>query len=237
MFIMLNAPLLKDLLDELIAEFQSRSEAPVFLGRMPLAEIRRMAEDAYANIQQGTERIKNMVIELKDYAREKPADLDDAVDLNKVIHAAVTLTGNKIKNATDHFAVQYAADLPLLRGNAQRIEQVAINLLVNACEAMENKDQSITVATSYEPDENMAVIRVADQGCGMTPEILARIRDPFFTTKRDSGGTGLGVSISEKIIAEHEGIMVYDSQPGRGTLVTVKLPVSKPETGGGTRTN
>ncbi|OGV69114.1 MAG: hypothetical protein A3K19_25030 [Lentisphaerae bacterium RIFOXYB12_FULL_65_16] len=229
MFITLNTPVLRDLWDEATTALDAcmAQNEELRVGHVPLTEARQMAEQAFANIMKGSERIKNIVTELKEYAREAPPELDQQVDVNRMIRAAVTLSWNKIKGATDFFAADYAEGLPPVRGNSQRLEQVMINLFLNACDAIPDKGKAIHVRTRHDTLAKAVIVRVVDQGSGMTPDVLARIKDPFFTTKRDSGGTGLGVSISAKIIDEHGGRMVYESKPGQGTTVTLTLPAAE----------
>ena len=226
MFIMLNTPVLKDMLEDTLDQLAAHDPAAAELQtKTPsVQEVRQSAEKIFSNIVQGSERIKNIVMELKNYARETPGSLDEQVDINQTARAAVTLVWNRIKNTTDTFVADYAPALPRIRGNAQRIEQTLINLLTNACDATSTRASAIRLTTRHDPKSATVIIQISDEGCGMTPEILVRIRDPFFTTKRNAGGTGLGVSIISRIVAEHGGAMTYQSQPGHGTTVTVTLP-------------
>jgi two-component system NtrC family sensor kinase len=167
--------------------------------------------------------------DLKDFSGQRPSGLQDAVDLNSVVRKATGLAATTIKKASSEFQVQYADQLPTFRGNAQRLEQVIINLLVNACQAMAEKRRPLRVATGYDATSHTVVVEVEDGGCGMAPEVMDRITDPFYTTKRDSGGTGLGLSISDTIIREHGGRLEFRSTPGVGTVATVRIPVKAPE--------
>ena len=228
MFIMLNTPLLKDILDDTLAVLKARppQEQELCIGGETVDQLRETTEKIFANIVQGSERIQNIVTELKNYARETPTTRNECVDINQTVRSAVTLVWNRIKSATGNFSVTCAEALPHIRGNSQRIEQTVINLLTNACDALSDPGQAIRVATSHDAAAGNVVLRITDEGCGMPPEVLSRIRDPFFTTKRDSGGTGLGVSIIARIIEEHGGTMTYQSMPDQGTTVTVTLPVN-----------
>lgn len=173
---------------------------------------------------EGVERVKRIVGDLKDFAGQKPGDLKDAVDLNHVVRKAVGLVSSLIKKATSDFQVHYADDLPSFAGNDQRIEQVVINLVVNACQAMEDRNRPLRITTGCSEDKGWLYVEVVDTGCGMPPEVLQRITDPFYTTKRESGGTGLGLSISDTIVRDHGGRMDFKSTPGTGTTATVWIP-------------
>jgi polar amino acid transport system substrate-binding protein len=108
-------------------------------------------------------------------------------------------------------------------GSQQKIEQVLVNLLTNACHAIRERTQRIEVRTWH--TDGCVVFSVKDEGEGIAPNDLKRITEPFFTTKRDSGGTGLGLSVSSNIVKNHGGTMEFASEPGSGTVATVRLPI------------
>jgi polar amino acid transport system substrate-binding protein len=115
-------------------------------------------------------------------------------------------------------------NLPKVLGNAQKIEQVLLNLLQNACQSLQDRREGISVGTRYDRDRHLVIIEITDQGEGMPEEVLSRAMEPFFTTKRGSGGTGLGLSISARIVEEHGGTLKFRSQPGKGTVASVCFP-------------
>jgi len=110
----------------------------------------------------------------------------------------------------------------VVRGNAQRIEQVVVNLLLNACQALPDSQRRIVVTTAEQ--RSSVVLVVQDEGVGIPEDHLSHLTDPFFTTRRAEGGTGLGLSVSAGIIQEHKGTMEFHSVVGAGTTVTVMLP-------------
>ncbi|SEQ82298.1 amino acid-binding domain sensor histidine kinase [Amphritea atlantica] len=224
--LLLNLPVLKeaylDLEEILESHYQTHGDFDMggLTYRRMRDEIIPMLDDMLA----GTHRIRRIVDDLRDFARQSPASLDETVNLNEVLATSIRLVDNTIRSSCDHFNVTYGADLPLFRGNAQRIEQVIINLIVNACQALGSAEQSISVTTAYNPKEKKLTLQIIDQGCGITADNLSRLSDPFFTTKREQGGTGLGLSVSSSIVQEHGGTMAYESMPGKGTCVTLSLP-------------
>jgi polar amino acid transport system substrate-binding protein len=153
--------------------------------------------------------------------------MNQSVDLNAVLRSAISLLSSMINKSTSHFSVNYGDDLPKLRGNSHRLEQVIINLIQNACQALPDVRRSLFLSTSYDQKMSSMVVKVQDEGIGISPDILHRITDPFFTTKSNSGGIGLGLSISSRIIKEHGGSLVFTSEPGKGTIAEIILPVSK----------
>ncbi len=184
----------------------------------------------FLELEESARRIKNIVHDLKDYARQDTTRHMEPVEINEIARAAVRLNHNKIKNATRNFSTNLAPDLPPIRGNRQRLEQVLINLIQNSCEALADQDGAITIASRYDADSDEVVVSVHDQGTGITDEIINQITDPFFTTKRSYGGTGLGLSVSAGIIKEHQGRLRFSSSPETGTTATISFPVWREET-------
>ncbi|WP_290702406.1 transporter substrate-binding domain-containing protein [Amphritea sp.] len=226
--LLLNLPVLKEAYQDIeeIIEAHYRTHGDFDMGGLTYSRMRTEIAPMLDDMLAGTHRIRRIVDDLRDFARQSPADLTETVDINKVLATAIRLVDNTIRSSSDHFKVSYGDQLPLFRGNAQRIEQVIINLIVNACQSLESSEQSISIKTRYRPKENMLHLKIRDQGCGIEPDNLNRLSDPFFTTKREQGGTGLGLSVSASIVQEHGGSMIYESAPGKGTCVTLSLPVT-----------
>ena len=119
-----------------------------------------------------------------------------------------------------------AETLPTVRGNSQQLEQVVINLLTNACHALDDPNQKIVVSTQVVNEGKEIAIVVQDEGVGIDEKFQQSVFDPFFTTKQDRDGTGLGLSISYQIIKNHGGRIELESKPAHGTTVTVYLQVA-----------
>jgi polar amino acid transport system substrate-binding protein len=143
------------------------------------------------------------------------------------VEKAVGLTQNMIRKTTLHFDLICGRNLPPVTGSSQRIEQVVVNLLVNACQALPDSTRAIRVTTGYDAVGGCVRVSIEDEGVGVPPDALGRIADPFFTTKRDSGGTGLGLAISDRIVRDHGGRLVVTSAPGSGTTAAFTLPVNE----------
>jgi PAS domain S-box-containing protein len=192
------------------------------LGGMPYSEAQPRIGQLIAGIGEGAQRIKHIVQNLRDFARRDTGDLERTVDLNGVVESSITLVRNLIDKSTSRFTLNLAPGLPPLRGNFQQLEQVLINLITNACQALPDRERSIYVETRLE--EGRLRVEVRDQGVGIPEENLRRILDPFFTTKQDTGGTGLGLSISYNIVKNHGGELEIRSRAGEGTTAAVLLP-------------
>ncbi|MCK4507010.1 MAG: transporter substrate-binding domain-containing protein [Desulfuromonadales bacterium] len=223
--ILLNLPLLKkawnDMSPILQKHFQQNGDFK--LGWFSFSRMSNEIPQMLDEMQQGAERIKRIVEDLKDFTRQSSAELSESVDLSLVADTARRLVDTSLKKATHHFQADLAGNLPKFRGNSQRIEQVVVNLLLNSCQALVDREQSIELRTTLTEDGSL-LLEVKDQGCGIASEHLQKLTDPFFTTNRDTGGTGLGLSISEGIVNEHSGQLKFDSVPGEGTCVSLLLP-------------
>jgi signal transduction histidine kinase len=173
----------------------------------------------------GSERIKGIVEGLRGFARKDDGLLVDRVDVNTLIEASTRLVHNEVHKKAD-IELDLAEDIPTFTGNSQKIEQVMINLLVNAGQAMPDDLKGlINVHTKYETP-GVIVIEISDNGKGMNEKTARQIFDPFFTTKRARGGTGLGLAIAYRIIEEHRGTISVISKVGEGTTFVIRIPIT-----------
>lgn len=227
--ILLNMPILREVYRdaEEVLEARYHDQGDFTLGGLPYSRMRKEVPCLLEEMQEGANRIKRIVEELKDFARHDTSDATEAVDFNGVIQAAVRLVDSSIRSATNRFESHYSSNLPLIQGNAQRIEQVVINLILNACQSLPDMERRISLETVFDQEAGAVVLRLADEGSGIAPEHIPHLTDPFFTTKRESGGTGLGLSVSATIVKEHGGSLDFDSVPGQGTVVTLTFPSSR----------
>ena len=212
-----------------ILEEYYRENGDFSLGRHSYSRLRDEIPLMMSETQDAAKRIKRIVSELKDFARRDNADMTEVFDFNAVVQAAVRLVDNAIVKSSHRLSAAYAEALPLVRGNSQRVEQVVVNLLLNACQATEGKEKLIVIATSLEVASGVVLLSVRDEGRGIAAQDLPHLTDPFFTTRRGEGGTGLGLSVSAGIVKEHGGSLCFDSLPGQGTTVIMELPASTME--------
>ncbi|MGD2084847.1 MAG: response regulator [Candidatus Aminicenantes bacterium] len=196
------------------------------LGGLSFSEAREVVPKLLQDTIEGSRRIKYITENLKEYSRPKNEETFTLVSINKVLEFSISILSNQIKKYTDAFCFEPGEDIPFFNGNFQQLEQVFINLVQNALHALPDKAHGVQVVSLYDKKNHSIVVKVTDEGVGMNPKILDRITDPFFTTKQDEGGTGLGLYISYSIIKAHQGTLEYESQPGEGTVVTVKIPHS-----------
>jgi PAS domain S-box-containing protein len=178
------------------------------------------------NIVANSEKIDSIVKEWKSYIRNEPQVMS-SVNLSTVVRSAVELMSYHIKRATEHFSIHLENKIPNIRGNAQQLEQVVINLILNACQALSDREKAVEIATAADTDRGSVILTIRDQGCGISEEDLSRITELMYTTKRETGGVGLGLYITDSIVKEHRGNLVFSSVAGSGTEVTVTFPVEE----------
>lgn len=174
-----------------------------------------------AESHDGAERVRRIVQDLKSFSH-----VDDVqckpFSINECLTSTLNMARNEIKYIAD-VEQEYDPDLPLLNCYPQQLNQVFMNILVNAAHAMEGHGV-ISIKTMREADD--IVVRISDTGKGIAPENLSRIFEPFFTTKEVGKGTGLGLSISYDIVKKHGGVITAESEVGAGTIFTIRLPLN-----------
>ena len=225
-FITINAPMLSKAWLSImpILEEYYDNNGDFSVGGLPYAIMRERVPQLLAGISDGAGRIKKIVSDLKNFARPDSSASFEPVDVNSAVKSSLTLVSNLLKKSTNHFKVEYGRNIPKINGNHRHLEQVVINLVQNACQALPDNNKEIRVSTTYQEKEETILIKVRDQGVGIPAESLPRIMDPFFTTKRSSGGTGLGLSVSFSIIEKHSGKLTVTSEEGKGSTFTIALP-------------
>lgn len=174
--------------------------------------------DLIGDCREGTDRIKKIVMDLKDFAHPGE-DKVQSIDINKGLDSTLNVVNNEVKyKASVH---KEYGDIPTIKGYPQQLNQVFMNILVNAAQAIDKKGD-IYLKTAIEGDH--VVVLISDTGCGISEDNLSKIFDPFFTTKDVGKGTGLGMNIAYNIIQKHNGTIDVDSTVGEGTQFTIRIP-------------
>ncbi len=208
-----------------IIEGHRKENGDFVLGGMPVNKALEAVPRMLSGIRSGSLRIQRIVGNLKHMSRHDKGELSREVDVLEVLQAAVSILRNQIDKHTDRFVLDLPDSLPLVKGNEQQLEQVFINIILNALQALSDPTQMVRVTALIDDTRNNVLVSVADEGCGIPQEKIRKVTEPFFTTKDETGGTGLGMSISDTIVRRHEGTLEISSELGAGTEVKVKLPV------------
>jgi two-component system sensor histidine kinase TtrS len=231
--IMMNAPNIEKMWRGMAQVLDDHYEAhgDFMAGSWPYSQARERLPLLLDGITDGARRVKRIVADLKDYARQEGSAGAVPVDVNQAVEKALSLLSNLIRKSTQNFRVELAQGVPAARAQSQRLEQVVINLVMNACQALPDSARGVEVRTGHDDQAGTVFIQVRDEGRGIDPAHLSRLTDPFFTTHRETGGTGLGLAICDRIVKDLGGAMRFESRKGEGTTVTVTLPALAPEPG------
>ncbi len=180
--------------------------------------------EALEDIREGTSRIRGIVSDLSTFSKSDQ-NARRPIDVREVLESAMRMADNQLRHrarlATD------LADVPAVEANEANLAQVFLNLLVNAAQSIPEgaaEDNEVAVALSHDTSTGRVAIEIRDTGVGIPEEVQARVFDPFFSTKGQDEGMGLGLSICRNIIRDHAGEISFASEPGRGTTFRVELP-------------
>jgi signal transduction histidine kinase len=227
--IQFNASILKRSFSDMVRVLERfRQEHGDFtIGGVPVAQATEGMPRLLEGIENGSRRIQAIVGNLKHMARHDDGELNQNVPLGEVLRTAVSILQSQVHKHCDDCRLEVHEPLPCVRGNAQQLEQVFINLILNALQSLPQRSAQVRIEAALEEESEFVWVSVLDQGRGISEENLRQVLEPFFTTKGGQGGTGLGLSISQRIVQNHGGKMEIASTPGKGTEVVVRLPVSR----------
>lgn len=228
-FIAYNIPVLEEtwnIFKPVIDEYASRPDNKWDRGNISFKELSQDITEIIESLKISSKRINNVVNNLKDFAKLDESNNLKTIKINDVIKRALSIVGSQLKKSAVKIEVDYSPNLPVVQGHFQKLEQVVINLLVNASNAIQVKEKGkISVSTKYSKTHKSAIIEVEDNGIGIIPENVDRLFEPFFTTRRNEGGTGLGLSVSYGLVQEHNGIIGVLTKPGIGSRFSIYLPL------------
>lgn len=227
-FIAYNIPLLEEiwrLCEPVLAEHAAANPGWGKRG-VSYAELRGDMAEIINAFRIGSDRINRVVSNLKDFARVEESSQARPISVNDVVEKTLMIVGGQIRRSVSNLDLDLDGDLPPVQGHFQKLEQVLANLLVNAHQSILDKEKGrIRISTRHLKRLGAVIVSIEDSGHGMTRAVLDRLFEPFFTTRRDTGGTGLGLSVSYGLIREHQGVIGVLSRPGIGSRFTVVLPL------------
>ncbi|MHB9098262.1 MAG: ABC transporter substrate binding protein [Syntrophales bacterium] len=183
-------------------------------------------DEMIADIDASSQRINRVISELRDFARRDHEEADREIQINDVVRKALSIVGPQIRKSFVDSQLHLAPELPTIRGHFTKLEQVVTNLVVNASQAVPaDKRTYLAIKTERLKHCEGVAIHVQDSGSGIPFDVGERVFEPFFTTRHRQGGTGLGLSVSRRLVDEHRGAISYVSRPGMGTRFSVYLPL------------
>ena len=177
-----------------------------------------------ADMEMAAHRITKTVSDLKNFSRQSNVVEKAPLQVNSAVKNAMRLAQTTLRTSAVEVNLKLGDNLPDIDGNLQSIEQIILNILINAVQAIDHDQGKIDVTTGFRNKDGRVYIRITDNGRGISTTIAEKIFLPFITDKQSQGGTGLGLSVSYSLVKAHEGEIIFDSRPGAGTSFTIYLP-------------
>jgi signal transduction histidine kinase len=177
-----------------------------------------------ADMELAGQRMAKIVSDLKNFSRQSNPCDQIPLDINAAVRNALRLSQSTLHKAGVTLRLGLGEDLPEIKGNLHNLEQVVLNLVINAVQAIDRADGEITIRTGVTPKDGWVWIQIADNGRGVSPAIADRIFLPFVSDKQAQGGTGLGLSVTYSLVKAHGGDVAFESRADGGTIFTVRLP-------------
>jgi signal transduction histidine kinase len=207
------------LLDRIAAE-----EGNFSLGGVPFTSARTDVAECCGTIDRSTERIVQVITDLRGYSLGERNELHPGVDVNQVVADALSIVKAHGRHFDATITAKTSPHLPAITGSHHQLVQVVVNLLMNAVQALPDGRGTIVIGTGHDTGADQIVITVRDNGTGIPPEVREHLLEPFVSTRIDRGGSGLGLFVTNFIVTAHGGWLAFDSSAGYGTTVTVRLP-------------
>ncbi|MBF0293640.1 MAG: PAS domain S-box protein [Magnetococcales bacterium] len=224
--IQFNVPILTAIWEDALPILQKAhaGSGAFCLGGMPMDEAMEVLPQLLDGIRMSSHRIQTIIGGLKHMARQDREPLTQRFDIREPIQSALLILQSQVRQTTDHCQFIPHPSPLMVRGNAQQLEQAFINIIQNALQSLRSRANRVTISTAPHADHTRVQVILRDEGCGIDPEHLDKLTNPFFTTRTATGGMGLGLSITKTIIDNHSGDLSFQSVPDQGTTVTVSLP-------------
>ncbi len=224
--ILFNLPLLEKMWQDLLPVLDAHAEASPDkkIGGLPPAFVKQNLPRLISDMEMAANRVARIVSGLKGFSRKSnPAEKSD-VQVNVAVQNASRLADATLKKSKTVLELNLEPDLPVLSANLQNLEQVVLNLIINALESIGHDHGRVCITTGARPQDQSIFISVSDNGRGINPTVAENIFDPFVTDRQAAGGTGLGLSVTYNLVKTHKGEIFFQTQSSQGTTFTVVLP-------------
>jgi PAS domain S-box-containing protein len=225
--ILFNLPLFEKMWQDLLPILNAHSsKAPdKKIGGLPPDFVKQNLPRLISDMEMAANRVAQIINGLKGFARKSNPAEKSNVPVNTAVQNAVRLADATVKKSKTIMELDLAADLPLISANLQNLEQIVLNLIINALESIRHNHGKVRISTKLLHKDKTIAIQVCDNGRGINPKVAEKIFDPFVTDRQAVGGTGLGLSVSYNLVKSHKGDIIFKTVAGQGTTFTVTLPV------------
>ena len=224
--IMYNLPLLQkvwmDFLPVLIAQ---RNNAPdQKYGGFTYDFLKDNLQQLVSDMDMAANRVAKIVSDLKNFSRQSNVAEKNELQVNTAVKNALRLAQTTLRKSGVALELQLTENLPLIEGNLQNIEQIILNIIINAIQSIDHDQGNVQITTGFQIKDGRIYIRIRDNGRGIHPDISDKIFLPFVTDKHAEGGTGLGLSVTYSLIKAHDGEISFETREGKGTIFSIYLP-------------
>jgi signal transduction histidine kinase len=224
--IMYNLPLIEKIWSDLLPVLMEQKE------KVPLQKYGGFTYDflkdnlpqLVADMDMAANRIAKIVSDLKNFSKQSNVAQKSMVQVNLAVQNAMRLAQTTLRKSGVRIRLDLDENLPLIAGNLQSIEQIIINIIINAIQAIDHGDGIIRVKTGFQRKDARIYLQITDNGGGISPAITDKLFLPFVTDKQAQGGTGLGLSVTYGLVQAHGGDIFFKTRKGKGTTFTVSLP-------------
>ena len=177
-----------------------------------------------AYMDMAANRVAKIVSDLKNFSKQSNVAEKSALQVNTAVKNALRLAQTTLRKSGVQIELELAEDLPLIQGNLQSIEQIILNIIINAIQAIDHEKGIIRIRSGFHKKDGRILIAVSDNGCGISAAVADKLFLPFVTDKQAEGGTGLGLSVTYGLVQAHGGDIYFETRKGRGTTFTISMP-------------
>ena len=224
--IMYNLPLLQKLWSDVLPVLMAqRGTAPdQKYGGFTYEFLKDNLPQLVSDMDMAANRVAKIVSDLKNFSRQSNVPEKNELQVNTAVRNALRLAQTAIRKSNVKLELQLTENLPLIEGNLQNIEQIILNITINAIQSIDHGHGKVQITTGFQVQDGRICIRIRDNGRGISPEISDKIFLPFVTDKHAAGGTGLGLSVTYSLVKAHDGEISFASREGQGTTFSIYLP-------------
>ena len=224
--IMYNLPLLQKLWSDVLPVLMARrGTAPdQKYGGFTYEFLKDNLPQLVSDMDMAANRVAKIVSDLKNFSRQSNVPEKNELQVNTAVRNALRLAQTAIRKSNVKLELQLTENLPLIEGNLQNIEQIILNITINAIQSIDHSHGKVQITTGFQVQDGRICIRIRDNGRGISPEIADKIFLPFVTDKHAAGGTGLGLSVTYSLVKAHDGEISFASREGQGTTFRIYLP-------------
>ena len=226
--IMINTPLLQKIwrdFHSILKEHADKDPGRKY-GGLTYDFLRENLDQLISDMDIAANHVAAIIKGLKDFSRKVSVTDRKSIQINTAIKNAVRLFQTTLRKSGIDLELDLPHDLPFMQGNLQNLEQIILNLTINAAQAIDHGHGKVKIKTGFKKRDEQIFISVSDNGRGIDPAISNKIFDPFFTDKQAEGGTGLGLSVTYNLVKAHDGEITFQSEKGIGTTFTVFFPTT-----------